>query len=142
MNHRDTEDTEKTEGRKEKQTLSFPPSVFSVSSVSLWFPLSQSATLIEENAVFIERNVRVPGRSAVRVAAGDVSQCVSRPRLHHRDRLPRVHEPLPHDGAAGLRHHHVHLHAGRVVRRTEVAEAVPAALSQSGRLLRDGRQSL
>ena len=46
----------------------------------------------------------------------------------------------PKTGQPGLRHDHLHLHPGRVVRRAEVAEALPAALPQRGHLLRGGGQ--
>ena len=55
---------------------------------------------------------------------------------------PEFTKRLPDDWPAGLRHHYLHLHPGRSVRGTEVAQIVSAKFSQPGHFLRTRRQPL
>src|SRR5438093_7682614 len=71
----------------------------------------------------------------------DLPQSLSRSRLRHPARMPRIHRSLSDDRPAGLRHHHRDLCAGPALRRAQVLEALPLVLSRPGALLRAGDES-
>src|SRR5215203_4392666 len=70
------------------------------------------------------------------VDIGYVRQSAPRAGLHDRVRLPRVHERLPGDWAAGLRDDHGDVRAGPAVRRDEKPEALLLLVPEQGDLLR------